>query len=253
MPESDSRDSDSDFNPNSALYWLDAAEEAVEYADVETPETRLVAFDFMDSLPLLDGDVPESFPVGELDRAACDLGWPVFIRTDLTSAKHSGASAVRARDADDVMPIAKTLVEDSAMKTMQPASFLVREWIDIEHEFTAFDGLPIGTELRVFAAADTVLCEHYYWPADAIEQPDHAEWSDLRDTHASVSAPTGVRHVAQKAASRASRHPRLDPLEVWSVDFARDDSGTWWLIDMALAANSWHPDCEYRGAPGGNR
>jgi len=27
----------------------------------------------------------------------------------------------------------------------------------------------------------------------------------------------------------------------WSVDFALDANGKWWLIDMALAADSWHP------------
>ena len=29
----------------------------------------------------------------------------------------------------------------------------------------------------------------------------------------------------------------------WSVDFACDVSGAWWLIDMATALHSWHPDC----------
>jgi len=34
----------------------------------------------------------------------------------------------------------------------------------------------------------------------------------------------------------------------WSVDFARDRSGKWWLIDMALMAASWHwPGCPNGG------
>jgi D-alanine-D-alanine ligase-like ATP-grasp enzyme len=27
----------------------------------------------------------------------------------------------------------------------------------------------------------------------------------------------------------------------WSVDFAQDEAGKWWLIDMARAESSWHP------------
>ena len=30
----------------------------------------------------------------------------------------------------------------------------------------------------------------------------------------------------------------------WSIDFAKDSEGRWWLIDMALAEQSWHPECK---------
>lgn len=146
------------INPNSALYWMGAAEAiAEEYEDLNVPETEIVEFDFMDALPLLDGQTPDNFPYGELDSAACDLGWPVFIRTDLTSAKHDGLEGVQAKDAADVDEVAARLVSDCAMKSMRPAAFLVREWIDIDHEFRAFGELPIGVEFRVFATPD----EHF--------------------------------------------------------------------------------------------
>ena len=28
----------------------------------------------------------------------------------------------------------------------------------------------------------------------------------------------------------------------WSVDFVEDKPGKWWLIDMALAKDSWRPE-----------
>jgi hypothetical protein len=32
----------------------------------------------------------------------------------------------------------------------------------------------------------------------------------------------------------------------WSVDFALGENGIWYLIDMALAKDSWHPaDCPH--------
>jgi hypothetical protein len=30
----------------------------------------------------------------------------------------------------------------------------------------------------------------------------------------------------------------------WSVDFAQDSMGKWWMLDMALAYNSFHPSHE---------
>jgi hypothetical protein len=30
--------------------------------------------------------------------------------------------------------------------------------------------------------------------------------------------------------------------DVWSVDFAEDVEGNFWLIDMADANRSWHPE-----------
>jgi len=238
------------IHPNSALHWLDAAEAATEHSEVSTPDTEIVEFDFMDSLSMLDGDPnPDGIPIGELDTAACDLGWPVFIRSDLTSAKHSGLDAVQAYDADDVMPVVDWIMRDCAKKSMQPAAFLVREWIDIESRFTAFDGLPIGTEFRVFAGPEDVQCVHYYWPEDSIRKPSlpDSEWQEAREELADVALPSSVRVAAQSAARYANKHDALDPLEVWSVDFARDESGDWWLIDMALGVDSWHPDCEING------
>lgn len=243
---SDQQTQDS-INPNSALHWLDAAEQACKHSPVKTPATTVVEFDFMDSLSMLDGDPnPDGIPFGDLDSAACDLGWPVFIRSDLTSAKHSGLDAVQASDADGVLPAVDSIIRDCAKKSMRPAAFLIREWIDIESRFTAFDGLPIGTEFRVFAAPEDVQCAHYYWPEDSIRNPSlpDGKWQAVREELADTALPSSVRVAAQKAARHANTHDLLDELGVWSVDFARDESGEWWLIDMAVGVDSWHPPCE---------
>lgn len=239
-------------NPNSALHWLDAAEAATEHSTVNTPETEVVEIDFMDSLSLLDGDTdPEGIPQADLIDAARDLGWPVFIRSDLTSAKHEGLGAVQARDETNVRPVTADIVSDCAMKSMFPSALLVREWIDIEAEFTAFDGLPIGTEFRVFAGPDDVQCAHYYWPEDSIRNASlpEDEWQEARKRAADEPLPSSVRVAATSAARHANKHEATDPLAVWSVDFALDADGEWWLIDMALAAESWAPDgCRFTEA-----
>lgn len=234
------------INPNSALYWLGAAEEvASEYDDLHFPETEVVEFDFMEALPLLEGRTPDNFPYGELDSAACDLGWPVFLRTDLTSAKHEGLDGIQAVDADDVQEVAADLVQECAMKTMRPGAFLVREWIDVDHEFRAFGDLPIGVEFRVFATPDEHLCTHYYWPEDSIVRTSEHEsiWRNRRDELEYARKPPWLGAAARGAAFEADfQHGIDEPERAWSVDFARDEDGDWWIIDMALAKDSWRPD-----------
>lgn len=248
MSETATRD-DKRLNPNSALYWLPAAVEAADFYDeLHVPETEIIEFDFMDSLMMLEGARPDSFPWGELDTAACELGWPVFIRTDLSSAKHDGLDGVQAAHADAVEEVAVGLVRDAAKKMMRSSAFLVREWIDIDSEFEAFDGLPIGVEFRVFATPDEALCTHYYWPEDSIEKASLPErcWQIERDHLEHARKPGWMDAAAMTAAFEADFQHGIDvPGRAWSVDFARDESGDWYLIDMALAEDSWHAeDCE---------
>jgi hypothetical protein len=235
------------INPNSALHWLPAAKTATRHAAVSVPETRFVEFDVMQATSMLDGEVPDTFPDVELEAAAEELGYPVFVRSDLASAKHDGLGAVQATDAADLASVVGEVVRASMQAMQYPAALLVREWVDVEAAFTAFDGLPIGTEFRVFATPDDHLCTHYYWPADSIT--GHADppgdcWRRHRSDAAATDLPATLRAVAKAAAHEA----RLDDGEsrAWSVDFARDRDGDWHLIDMALAADSWHPSsCEH--------
>lgn len=65
-------------------------------------------------------------------------------------------------------------------------------------------------------------------PANSVEDPN----------------PNSALHWLPAADAVASQD------RAWSVDFARDETGDWWLIDMAVAADSWHPDCEQEAVIG---
>jgi hypothetical protein len=248
-------DPDKTPNPNSALYWMGAADAVADQYPVRTPDTAVVSIDdFTDLFAVLDGEVPATFPTDDLETAADQIGYPVFVRTDLSSAKHDGVDAVRADDAEDLQRIAAGLVADAAKKFMHPAAFLVREWIDVDSRFEAFDGLPIGVEFRVFATPDEHLCTHYYRPEDSIRDASLPErlWTDLRDELTYARKAPWFGAAARMAAFEADFRHGIDESErAWSVDFARDENGEWYLIDMALAEDSWHPDCDAGGEAGG--
>lgn len=83
-----------------------------------------------------------------------------------------------------------------------------------------------------------------YWPEDAIKFYGHSKiWESTNwreqlqelNTESEIEI-TILTNYAEKVASV------LDG--AWSVDFAKDKEGKWWLIDMALAKESYHSPCK---------
>ena len=108
-------------------------------------------------------------------------------------------------------------------------------------------GHRVGFEWRYFATRDEVRCRHFYWPEDSIRfdrgVPEPKDWRDELRGLAALEPPEDLGEMAM-AAARACPHA-----EAWSVDFAKDDTGQWWLIDMALAERSFHVGHEGEEAP----
>ena len=180
--------------------------------------------------------VPETS--GRLDRNAKAVGgYPVFVRSDQSSAKHRGK--IRAEAASDFPDLVQEIFEDNVVKDLLPRFMVVRPWITIRSKFDAFRGLPIGAEWRVFATPTRVICAHFYWPEEAIHfsiaAPEGIDWKrELREL-ANEPIPASIRDAATRAAASCPA------AKSWSVDFAQDVGGKNWLIDMATAARSSHP------------
>ena len=230
-------------NPNSALIWLPKIIEA----GLPVPRTEIVPYCHDLVMPIFDGK--ESAELDRLEGAVKDagekIGYPVFIRSDLTSAKHSGPKSYRANDAADVGRVIVATVEDNELKTWLdprggPQAILVREFLILPAPFTAFHGLPISREWRFFADLERIHCSHPYWPEGPLEgQPGLPE--NWRELLAELQQPS-IQHKALEGM--AVQAAAACGGGVWSMDFAQDASGKWWLIDMAVAGDSWHwPGC----------
>ncbi len=230
-------------NPNSSNVWL----APITAARLPVPETWVVPYSHAGCISLFDGAPSAEFDrlVDAVTKAAEMIGYPVFVRTDLASAKHSGTRAFKVESADQVASRLLSTIEDNELKfwtEIGPTAFLVRRYLDLPAPFTAFGGLPISREFRFFADSDRVICRHPYWPADAVERhidgerPDNWRemmW-DLRHKMGEINA---IDEMAI-AAARACGGGR------WSVDFAQDRDGKWWLLDMATMEQSYHwPGC----------
>ena len=227
------------MNPNSALIWLPA----LEAAGLPTPNTIIVPYNHGACLSIFDGDHSDEFErlCAAVLKAAGEIGFPVFIRTDLTSAKHSGPKAYKIENAtDNPLAIGETL-EDTEMKTWMDRdggaqAILVREFLTLESPFTAFSNFPVSREFRFFADRERCLCWHPYWPEDAIEdhRPSRDDWrellADLQRTPENIAELSAMAISAVRACGG----------DAWSVDICRDTSGKWWITDMARAEDSFH-------------
>ena len=246
------------LNPNSALYWQPRIDAVADDLAASVPDTEFVEYDFTESFGLFNDPPDADLPWGEFIAAVENVGWPAFLRTDQKSVKHAGPGAYRAEESDDIPTILATLTDYHVKATRHPAALMVREWVDIDAVFRAFDGLKIGREYRVFATSEAAQCEHFYWPEHAIadgrgtpttlagdRELEDSEWRSRLSSLAGLTDKTRLDlHADAVAIAAALTDDRFESTTAWSVDFAQDTDGQWWVLDAARADDSWHPeDC----------
>ena len=99
-------------------------------------------------------------------------GYPAFIRTDQSSNKHDMAKASRISKQKEIdRNIFEVIMynEMAGMLGLPYDNLVVREWLNLEHYFKAFNETPIAKELRFFIKDNEVQCHHFYWPEDSIK------------------------------------------------------------------------------------
>lgn len=209
-------------------------------AGLPVPQTQIVRTN-LQLLAMLDGDLQpgEWGPLESRMRAAveCVGSYPVFMRTGHTAGKHDWATTCYVRSHDRLQPHVHALVDFSGCHDLPTDVWVFRRLIHTRPLFHAFRGMPITREFRFFADAERGV--HHvqpYWPAHAIEGHCRESW---KEKLAAASILTDVeRDTLSALAVRAAQAVGGD----WSIDFLQDESGEWWLTDMALTATSYRWD-----------
>ena len=223
-------------NKNSMLYWFPKAQYIVN-----TPKTI-----FLELEDTNDGykGCPKKWDKERIEEISNYLGLPMFVRTDQASNKHYMEDSSYIPNLDVVDEHISELLffnEMAGLMGLPYKQLVFREWLDIEHKFKAFKGTPIGKELRFFIKDNDVQCYHYYWPEKAIKffgdtkKPDN--WKELLKStrEETLLASDEPIMMADEIANQFDGY--------WSVDFAIDTDGNWYMIDMAKGDESWHPEC----------
>ena len=222
---------------NSLLYWSPKVKNLAP-----VPETVWVEIEDR-VVEWLDKGIPEDF-INKLKERAKEIGYPLFMRTDQFSGKHSYKNTCYVKSEDNLRRNLFRLIEENECASVVglPVNAIVlRKFIELDWRFHAFSGLPIAVEVRYFIRDNDVQCWHFYWPEDAIRfVEEDVDWrSELHNMV--VEAELDV-DIHMKYAKRVARE--IDGY--WSIDFARAKSGEWYLIDMAIGEESYHPsECEF--------
>lgn len=176
------------------------------------------------------------------DQAARDVrGYPLFIRTDLSSGKHLWKSTCYVEDGAKLIPNILRLCEangtaDIPGLSLQFEAIVFREFLDLAATFKAFRGdMPINRERRYFVRDGVVVCHHPYWPSNSLAgRTQEAEWQQ-KLAALNVEEKDEVALLTGYAQRAGRRLPGF-----WSIDFAQTKNGTWYLLDMAEGDRSFH-------------
>lgn len=210
------------MNQNSMCYWYPRASNL----GVPTPTTLFCDLDSV-----------------SVAYFAKQLGFPCFLRTDLCSGKHDWKDSCFIPDEASIPSHVEKVLESNVrwqMLGIEPQAFVVREFLQLQTLFNAFSGsMPINKERRYFVKDGDVLCSHPYWEVSTFNNHPArmAEGDDWKEKLEILSKRNAAEiFILDDYASRIGKAIGGE----WSIDFAQDIHGKWWMLDMALAYNSYH-------------
>lgn len=231
------------IDKSSMLYWfplikdLDIPQPKTEILELTDDEVRMVQSSMFDE-NIFPSIISER--VAELIRKSFVL--PVFIRTDQASGKHDWKRTCFYDGSLDLAVNLMGVVEFNMMADILGLDWhaiVVREYIPMKNLFTAFYGeMPVNPEIRFFIRDGKILCWHWYWTEDAMQNVSDKFW---REKLESEKKSTGVSEI-ELLSDYAMKVAEVFPEGYWSVDFCKAKDGRWILIDMAEGQKSWHQD-----------
>jgi len=170
-------------------------------------------------------------------------GYPLFMRTDLSSGKHSWKRTCFVENESELKDHIFELLCDNMMSGLVGLPFralVFRMYIPMDTLFTAFHGdMPVNPEIRFFARDGKIECWHWYWVKDAIRHASKPDWKELLEEAEKKFSSAELADLLKAAQTVAAEFKGY-----WSIDFCRAKDKTWILIDMAKGEESYHvPTC----------
>lgn len=215
----------------------------IEIAGLPVPRTHLIKMpkkaiaDVWQALDGKDGDGSLGrFCDQKLAPAARDVGFPCFLRTEHTSAKHDWDRTCHVPSADVLCQHVVAIAEFSECVSMTGElpwdSWAVRELLPTipMGRCPGFGNMPICREFRFFVDGGEVRCWHPYWPQAALEQGG----ANKRLDYAALCRMDNEDELRTLAAAVGRAVGGA-----WSVDLLETERG-WYVTDMAEASRSFH-------------
>ncbi len=231
----------------SMLYWYPK----IRSLRIPQPRTTMVMTkrNITELLGDCDGLSPQGvrkyIDIPTVEMTCENIGYPVFMRSDFTSHKHNWKNSCFVTGKEKIIPHLQDIIEFSGCADIFGGipftAVVIREYIPMATLFFAFREMPVNPEYRFFIQDGKVLCYHWYWVVDAIQNPSIRNWRNA--ILKSVKTIDKDRDIAKLDGYAKMVAEVLKGS--WSIDFCLGADGIWYLIDMAESFKSWHPEaCE---------
>ncbi len=206
---------------------------------VRVPKTFIFKTD-APLISLFDGEHVAGFDelVSEIAKACEEIGYPAFLRSGQTSAKHDWENTCLLKSKGEIEDHIAAIVEYgecASLIGLPYDTWVVREMLPVDPVFTAFMEMPITKERRYFIEAGKVICHHPYWPEEAFvnQYVSRDDWHELLATMNLESE----EEIAELTALSEKVSAAFEG--AWSLDWLWTKRG-WVAIDMATAESSYH-------------
>jgi hypothetical protein len=250
------------------IYWYSL----IKDLDIPMPKTLMLSAPHELFCSLFDGDSSgkesvKAFDfVSNLEQLATAFGYPLFMRTSHTSAKHSWKETCYVKSETELRQNFFRLVEISlnmGIMGLPVDGIVLREYIEMNSLFTAFGGdMPVSPERRYFIRDGRIQCRHAYWVKGAIQEDvergiEMAKlMKEIGKTSNYRSYPENWEELLEQVNTETKEETKLLSEYAnkvarvldgyWSVDFCQAKDGKWYLIDAALGEESYHPECKFK-------
>jgi len=238
---------DSAVDQNAFSSWFPA----VVAENIRHPSTLTIPLDLAFQDKVLEEQHPEGEYLEQVKKLADQIeafgkqhGFPLFIKSSFTSAKHSWNTSCYLENANPTGLLDNLFEILHFQACCSPHRYtpelVVREMIPTDAKFWAFGNMPVTEEFRVFARSGRAVGYQPYWPKTSIQDASLDDYDDLLTSIATPSA-KDLAYMTE-ASERVTK--RLGGY--WSVDFLKDKDGRLWLIDMAEGDKSFKCEVGYK-------
>lgn len=226
-------------------YWFPI----IEAAGIPVPKTKIIPitetaqkmiwglFDGKDF-----GSIDDPF-FKQLTKAAEEMGYPCFLRTNETSGKHSWKETCFLPNENSIPAHVAAIAEFSECASLFGLpwdTWAVREMLPtIPYGICPrYGNMPVCKEFRFFVKNGKVTCWHPYWPSESLEQ---GGWDGGKITYLALCHLQDENQLILLAERTGAALG-----DAWSIDILETERG-WFVTDLAEAHKSFH----WEGCPNG--
>lgn len=244
------------MNKNSMFYWYPKT----KTLDIPQPDTVLI--------PMKEGEIiSDGYGIRASDELIARIKkenrfqFPLFMRTDLYSAKHSWEATCFVINQNAFTDNIQRLVEtsDKIYGLLIDQGFALREYIEMKSIFNigVWGNMPVSKERRYMVEDGKVISAFPYWYEAVIDilegqqvayqyfaekglKPEKPDFPDnWRQRLKTFMHDISHEDYKQQVAWAEEIGQLLGGY--WSVDFCQSKRGNWYFIDCALGEESWQP------------